>query len=75
MNGERDWHSQDPIYMPSHKTDIETGSATCVERVAMEESEKKDVVVVSTEIGISSDEGVPSRSSILLPPKPVLKLP
>ena len=79
LNGEQDWHSQDPIFMPSHKTDIEAGSATCVQRVAMEESKNKDVVVVSTEIGVKSEDGLPSRSpsraSVLMNPKPAVLAP
>jgi len=75
VNGEQDWHSQDAMFVPNHKIDIETGSATCAERVAMEGSEKKDVVVVSTEVGITSDGGSLSRSSMLVNPKPALLAP
>jgi hypothetical protein len=41
----------------------------------MLESEKKDVVVVSTEIGVTSDVGTPYRKSILVSPKPALLAP
>jgi hypothetical protein len=41
----------------------------------MEESEKKDVVVVSTEIGVTSDTGAPSRKSIMVNPKPAVLAP
>jgi len=38
----------------------------------MAESEKKDVVVVSTEIGVTSDVGSPWRKSALVTPKPAM---
>jgi hypothetical protein len=76
INGEKDWeHSKDLLFIPNSKTDIEAGSATCLQRVTMEESKNKDVVIVSTEIGIRSDDGLPSRSFVLLNPKPAVLAP
>ncbi|KAH8651641.1 hypothetical protein BGZ60DRAFT_189387 [Tricladium varicosporioides] len=68
VNGEREWHEtrdsqEEFLGVPMNKTDIETGGCDDKQRVAMAShtGEMSGIVVVSTEIGVRSDEGSMGR--------------